>query len=161
MIIFLLRRWRRWFTHIFILVGFSPFILFAKIFYASGEFLYAILSISVFFLYPVIMFLLYKNGMINAKVEINEESLTFFIKKSKYIVKWNEIKYIVYSKQSSGKFIGIFTGEFQHNYNTGAEYFVSWNLNLYEFLEGFIFFEYRQFALEEIKKYWQGEIIGI
>lgn len=75
-------------------------------------------------------------------------------------MKWSDIKYIVATNQSNGKYIGFFGADFQEEFKTTKKYYEYINIPIKMFSENFVYIDYSSEALKEIKKYWGNQIIN-
>lgn len=146
-----------------VMAGFLPFITFVIISIALLQIEYIIFAIFVFVIStisPLIVIYELRNGIASYKVIINEKGITTVSNKEQVTIDWNEIKYLVFSKERSTKYISVYTKEFQEIYDTYSEYYEHCAMSNYKPNKGHAFMEYRADVLDEIMKYYSGKMIN-
>ena len=151
--------------HIFstILKMLMPFITFCGISIILLQLEYTISALITFVISVISLLILFgelKNGILTMEIIIDKDGLTVIAKKDQITIMWNEINYLVFSRQRSIKYVSVFTKEFKELYNTSREYYDNCVVYKYKLNKGHAFFEYREELINEIMKYYSGKMIN-
>ncbi|MBN2878400.1 MAG: hypothetical protein JXN65_02110 [Clostridia bacterium] len=120
-----------------------------------------ILLIPFFSIIIIIIRGIIKRGDFDGIVIIDEHGINFKTQRKNVIMPWNKVRYITVHDRPSINFVGFFAEGFEKRpIMQNKEYSTFWLIDLNLIDETFIFVEYRENLLEQIKKYWTNEIIN-
>jgi len=115
-----------------------------------------ILSIPIIRVYTTV-----KKGNYHGIITIDEYGVTFSTPWKQLHMGWSDIKYISIHESPHITFMGFFTKEFENRTEMlNKPYLTYWEIDLKTIDKTFLFVEYREGLLEEVKKYWENEIIN-
>lgn len=107
-----------------------------------------------------VIYTIYSNGLLSGQVKIDSTAIELITPNKKTSIAWNEINYIVISRKFGSKFIGIFTKDFQKEFNTKKNYYTYENSRINLLSSSFAYYYYKKEIILEIKKYYHNDIIN-
>lgn len=153
------RNWKKWGLTIMLILVDAPAIYFA-IYLAIYSSIFKFVVVALFSaIIPFTLISLLIQGYFNGYIEICEEGISFKTNRI-HNIKWVDIKYVVATNQSNGKYIGFFGSDFKEEFQTSKNYYEYINIPIKMFSENFVYIDYRTEVLDEIKKYWGNQIIN-
>jgi len=115
-----------------------------------------LLGLLTFIVYSTI-----KKGNYHGIININKTGVSFTTPWKYVHIDWSEIRYITIHNHPNLTFIGFFAQGFEKRPKMeNKKYSTFWRIDLSLIDETFVFVEYREGLLEEVKKYWENEIIN-
>jgi len=108
-----------------------------------------------------VTFLVIKRGDYSGYFEMDELGLSFQTPWMLAQMPWDTVRYITIHDRPMINFIGFFAEGFDRRPKMqNKKYSTFWLIDLNLIDDTFIFVEYREGMIEEIRRYWQGEIIN-